>query len=260
VKAHAQDAAIPVLQPDRARHPEALHSILALRPDVLVVASYGEILPVELIEAPPFRSLNLHPSLLPSHRGPSPVESAILQGDTTTGATLMLMTAKMDAGPILDQAPLAIHEDDTGETLERRLAVLSADLLLRDLPAWVGGAISPRPQAEEEATYTRRITKDDGRIDWSLPSSQIARQVRAFYPWPVAYTYWGDRMLRVLRASVRAGEAPPGKVIRSPDGAVAVGTGAGLLLPERVQIAGGRETDIAAFVLGHRDVVGSTLE
>jgi methionyl-tRNA formyltransferase len=223
------------------------------------VASFGQILPRALLEVPRYRCLNLHPSLLPRFRGASPIESAILDGVDETGTSLMLMVQKMDAGPVLGQKRLAISPAETAGELTARLATLSGELLLETLPGWVRGDVTTRDQDEHDATYTVRITKQDGWVDWSCPAETIARRVRAFNPWPVAHTVWSGRSLRLLRAHARAGSAPPGHVVGVEDGGLVIGTGSGLLVVGEMQLAGGRPAPAAALVRGYPQLLGATL-
>lgn len=259
VKRLADDQKVPVLQPERARDPSAIDDILAWRPGVMVVASYGEILPKRLIDAPPHQTLNLHPSLLPLYRGSSPVSGAILAGDTITGTSLMLITAKMDAGPILAQEQVAIAPDETRGELEERLARCSAELLLQRLPDWLKGAVTPVPQDESLATYTRRVSKEDGLIDWTQPAAEIALRVRAYNPWPSAFTAFEGRQLRVARSHAVSGAGEAGVVVELPGEVVAVGTGDGLLALDRIQLAGGRPMHAHNLLLGYRDIIGRRL-
>lgn len=260
VRDEAQGAGIPVLQPERVRGASARRAIAELAPDLLVVASFGQILPASLLALPRYGSLNLHPSLLPRLRGPSPIASVILEGAAQTGISLMLMTERMDAGPILAQESLATVPGETEGELRLRLAEAGAHLLLRSLRPWVEGRLTPVPQDESQATYTARITKEDGLIDWQLSAQVLSRQVRAFTPWPSAYTFWAGRQLRVLEAEAVAGESVPGQVQPALErGAVAVGTGEGLLAVRRLQLAGGRVLAAAEVVRGHPDLLGATL-
>jgi methionyl-tRNA formyltransferase len=251
VKALAVQHGLVVLQPDRVRRPEAIRSVLEVSPDVVIVASFGQILPTDLLETPRYKSLNLHPSLLPRLRGASPIQTAILEGDSRTGTTLILMTAEMDAGPILAQKEVAVRESETSGELTDRLAVLSGELLLDTLPDWITGGISPRPQDDSLATYTTRIGKEDGLLDWFLPAETLARRIRAFNPWPVAHTYWQGRLLRLLRAHSRAGEAEPGVVSGVENGSLIVGSGSGLLLIDEMQLAGGKPARAGDLVRGY---------
>jgi methionyl-tRNA formyltransferase len=250
---------VPVLQPERLRRAEELERVLALQPDLIVVASYGQILPSHLLEEPKFGALNLHPSLLPRYRGPSPIAGPILEGDDITGTTLMLMTSAMDAGPILAQRSTAIWPEETAGELGLRLAGMSADLLLDLLPDWVNEKIDPAPQDEDRATYTSLVHKEDGHIRWDLPALRIARLVRAYNPWPGAYTEWRGRRLRVHKARPVEGVAEPGRVVAGADGALEVGTGEGLLAVTEVQLAGSRVMTAEELVWGHASIVGSRL-
>lgn len=257
VSARAAAAGVPVLQPLRLRAPEAIDAVSGLDPDVIVVASYGQILPRRLLDLPRFRALNLHPSLLPRYRGPTPVIGPILAGDAYTGTTLMLMAPRMDAGPILDQVKTPIEANETGGELRDRLAHLSADLLLRDLPRWLQGTIEPVAQDESEATYTSLLEREDARLDWSRPADELARRVRAFNPRPGAFTDWEGRPLRILTATPVSGEASPGTVVGVTDAGIVVGTGQGLLVVERLQLPGGRAILARDGVRGHPDLLSA---
>jgi methionyl-tRNA formyltransferase len=263
VKTLAQEHGLPVLQPASLRDPKALADLGALQPDVIVVAAFGQILPTTVLDLPPAGCINVHASLLPRWRGAAPVAAAILAGDETTGVTIMKMEAGLDTGPILNQRPLAITPDDTRESLTARLAQLGADLLRDTLPAWLAGDIEPQPQDESLVTYAPQIKKERGRINWNEPGDSIARQVRAFYPWPGAFTHWQDTPLKILRAVAAVGrspdqDAPPGTVIAGPDGPTVV-TGRGLLHLYQVQPAGKRPMPADAFARGARGFVGDRL-
>lgn len=259
VKALAERAGVPTLQPEKVRDSDAVEQILALRPDVIVVASYGQILPAALLEAPPGRALNLHPSLLPRYRGSSPVAAPILAGDAVTGTTLMLMSTRMDAGPILDQRTLTIGPEENGGELMARLAEASAELLLEDLPLWLSGEIKPREQLESQATYTPRLTKSDGEIEWGRPAREIDRHIRAFTPWPGAHTEWEGTPIRILAAAAVEGSARPGLVRATGRGELSVGTGEGLLLVRSLQPAGGKIMPADAFLHGRPGIIGKVL-
>lgn len=259
VKSLAESAGVPVLQPERLRDPGAIEDVLALKPDVIVVASYGQILPRVLLDAPPFRALNLHPSLLPRYRGSSPIAAPILAGDPETGTTLMLMSPRMDAGPILDQRPVAVGPVETSGELAERLAIVSARLLLDDLPLWLNRAIEPRPQDESRATYTERLNKTDGQIDWTETAETIQRRARAFTPWPGAYSFWDGRQVKLLDTRARDGRIEPGLVEVAADDALSVGTGHGVLEVRRLQLAGGKPVPAAEFVRGHPGISAAVL-
>jgi methionyl-tRNA formyltransferase len=259
VKRLALEHHVPVLQPERIRNEDVIADLRALVPDVIVVASYGQILPRAVLEIPEQGCLNLHPSLLPRYRGPSPIAGPILAGDEETGTTLMVMVAKMDAGPIVDQARTQIGPEETAGELRARLAATSAQLLLRDLPGWIGGALPTSPQAEGEVTYTSLVRREDALLDWSAPADFLSRQVRAYNPWPVAHSYWNGRLLRILAARPVAGSGLPGEVIvcgRTP----VVGAGEGCLELLRVQLAGGRPVSGEELLRGYPAIRGATLE
>jgi len=261
VKELALSRAVPVLQPSRLRTPEAIQQVRELAPELIVVAAYGQWIPREIFDMPPHRSLNIHPSLLPRHRGAAPAMSAILAGDQETGVTILVVAEEMDAGDILAQSRIAIAPEDTTGTLMRKLAALGAELIADIAPLWLRGEIRSAPQNHNEATWFNRITKEQGRIDWTLPAEQIWRQVRAYNPWPSAYTaYRGKRL--VIHAAEPAGDlgAPftPGQIVMLPQGP-AIATGKGALLLRQVQLEGKRSVPIAEFMAGQREFIGSQL-
>ena len=252
---------LPVLQPPHLRQPDVVAKLIALAPEAIVVAAYGQILPPEVLAIPPRGCLNVHASLLPRYRGAAPVAAAILAGEQETGVTIMLMDEGMDTGPILSQATCSISSQDTRESLSARLAQLGANLLIDTLPRWLAGEIEPRPQDHSQATYSRIIAKEDGLIDWSQSAVEIWRRCRAYHPWPGTYTYWRGKLLKVLRAEALphwSGEGEPGQVIALHEG-LAVATGEGALLLSEVQLAGKRAMNIEDFARGQRDFVSSVL-
>jgi methionyl-tRNA formyltransferase len=260
VKEVALACEIPVMQPRSLKEKEVVASLLELEPWVIVVAAYGQILPPEVLAIPPFGCLNVHASLLPKYRGASPVAGALLAGEEETGITIMLMDEGMDTGPILAQARLPIVSEDNRGSLTEKLAYLGADLLLETLPRWLKEEIVPQPQEDDKATYTKILKKEEGLIDWSMSSVEIWRQVRAYNPWPSAYTDFEGRPLKILRAGSIKGrrKGEPGLVVATKEGASVV-TGEGLLALEEVQLAGKRAMGIAEFLRGQRGFVGSRL-
>lgn len=260
VKRAAEKLGLDVRQVDNFKDADDVAALAKLEPDVIVVASFGVILPQSVLDIPPRGCINLHPSLLPRYRGPTPVPAAILAGDDVTGATIMLIERKVDSGPILAQRELPIDPSDTTESLMEKLAHVSADLLMETLPAWFSRAITPRPQRDEAATYTRMISKRDGEIDWSLSAVDLWRRVRAYYPWPSAFTSWSGRSIRIVAASPQSGRIDtPGRVLELGGGGVGVQAGEGILKLARVQIEGRKEMEIKEFVRGQRGFIGSIL-
>lgn len=271
VKRVARAHGLAIQQPDTLRSAEAQAALAALAPDLIVVAAYGLILPQAVLDLPRFGCLNVHGSLLPRHRGAAPVAAAILAGDTQTGVTIMLMDAGLDTGPMLSTAAIPIAPDDTTGTLTRKLAELGARLLVETLPRWLAGQLVPQPQPATGATFAPRITKEQGQIRWAEPVWLIERRVRAYQPWPTAYTTWHGQLLKVLRAQTGSEEAAAaalgsasesravGTVIGGPGGRAGVITGEGILWLQEVQLAGKRSLPIAAFVAGARGFIGSRL-
>jgi methionyl-tRNA formyltransferase len=261
VKALAVAHKLPVLQPVSVRDPGVIEQLGTLAPAAIVVAAFGQILPPSILSLAPYGCLNVHGSLLPRHRGAAPVPAAILAGDKETGITIMLMDAGMDTGPMLSQSSISIAPDDTTASLTEKLGVLGAQLLLDTLPRWMGGTIKPEKQDDSRATYTALLRREDGHIRWAGTAEGIGRQCRAFYPWPGAFTFWGRRRVKVLRA--RPIPTPlsceqPGTVVQF-DSELGVVTGDGVLVLEQVQLAGKRAMSIEDFARGQRSFVGAVL-
>ena len=263
VKGHAQDRGLPVFQPASLRPPQALDSLASLSPDLIVVAAYGLFLPVGMLELPPSGTLNVHPSLLPKYRGPSPVASAILEGASVTGVTIMKIDEGMDSGPVIAQRETTIDPHENNEQLTARLFQMGASLLVEVLPGWTQGQIQVRPQEDSRATITKRLSKEDGEIDWRQSADLIARQVRAYQPWPGSFTRWSGKLLRIVGAAAVDREVEekwrPGLVVALSSGSVAIACGEGLLEVGQVQLEGRSTVAAPEFVLGHSDFVGSTL-
>ncbi|RME84889.1 MAG: methionyl-tRNA formyltransferase, partial [Caldilineae bacterium] len=211
-----------------------------------------------VLELPRYGCINVHASLLPRWRGASPINAAILAGDPITGSTIMLMDEGMDTGPILAQAAEVIRPDDTAGSLSDRLARQGAELLLNVLPCYLAGKLKPRPQDHEHASKCTLLKKEHARMDWSRPAAFLERMVRAYDPWPGAFTTWSGQMLKVGKALVVEGEAPVGRVIEH-EGRPAVGTGQGLLVLEQVQLAGKRMMSVQDFLRGRPDFIGASL-
>ncbi|MGH2585667.1 MAG: methionyl-tRNA formyltransferase [Dehalococcoidia bacterium] len=273
VKTVALELGLPVLQPPSLRRPEAVAQLAAPRPEAIVVAAFGQILRRAVLEIPPRGVLNVHASLLPRWRGASPVTAAILAGDAESGVSIMLVDEGLDTGPVLATRSTPITDADTGGTLTDRLAEIGAELLVETLPGRLDGTVKPKPQVEALATYAPRIEKDAGQIGWSQPAVDIWRQVRAFNPWPGAFTTYAETVLKLLDAWPLVGYSaePPGTVLPLPWGArdvvpaerprpaFAVVTGEGFLLPLKLQRAGKRAIFAEEFLHGERALIGSRL-
>jgi len=264
VKQFAAGAGMRVIQPESFRDTGEVELLAGLTPDIIIVAAYGQILPEAVLQIPQHKCINIHPSLLPGYRGPSPVAAAILNGDAQTGVTIMLIERKVDSGPIVAQVPVSIRDDDTTGSLTGRLAKTGAELMLDTLPAWVSGTIQPLIQDESRASYTRMGEKEDGELDWKWPAVQLWRKVRAFNPWPGCYVKWMGSRIKIVTAVPLADteKGRAGQVIALPRGEVtrvAVRTGEGLLGLVTVQPEGKREMTAGDFTAGHRNFVGSVL-
>lgn len=259
----AERLRLPVLHPEKLRAPDSVRQLAELKPDLIVVAAYAQILPNAVLELAPRGSINVHASLLPRWRGASPIQAAILAGDEFTGATIMLMEPSMDTGPILAQSRTRIEDSDTTPSLEDRLSRAGAALLVSVLPCYLRSSAKPVPQDDSLATYAPIIKKEDGLIDWPLPAVQIWRASRAYRPWPAAYSFWRGRQVKLLSCraepSTSAPEAP-GTVVSLQSGkSIGVATGEGALRLEELALEGGRPMGVREFVAGHRDFVGSRL-
>ncbi len=270
VKLAAEELGLSVMQPLTLRDAAVLDSIRALEPEAMVAVAYGQILRQEVLDIPPRGVLNVHPSLLPRHRGASPIAGAILAGDQETGVSIMLMDAGMDSGPVLAQRHAAVNPLDTTGSLTASLAELGADLLAETLPRWLAGELTPRPQDSAHATVTHLIRKEDGVIDWNQSAAEIWRRVRAYTPWPGATAALAGEPLLLRRAwplSGTSGELigtvvtpPPASPPEAKDAAFAVQTGEGLLAVLEVQRAGRKQVTSAEFLRGRPGIIGRRLD
>jgi methionyl-tRNA formyltransferase len=255
VKELALRARLPVLQPERAREEQFLEELRRLRPDLIAVAAYGQILPKTILDLPRFGCLNVHTSLLPKYRGAAPIQWAILNDERETGVTIMKMNAGLDTGDILSQQSTPIHADDNSETLHDRLAKLGAELLVQTIPDCVAGKIQPRPQPTDGVSHAPKIKKEDGRIDWSLPARAIWNRVRAFTPWPGAFTRLPaqpqPQLLKIWRAEVVEQAGAPGEILVVDKSGIVVGCGRDALRVFVLQREGGRRMSAQEFLAGH---------
>ena len=263
VKEYATDHALPVHQPPSLKRDDAQRALASLSPEVTVVAAYGLLLPTRVLQLPPLGCLNVHPSLLPRYRGPSPAPAAILNGDPVTGATIIKLDERMDTGPIVAARETSIGPKENAAELTVRLFEIGASLLVDVLPGWASGDIHTRPQDESQATVTKRLSRENGEIDWSVDAEQISRQVRAYHPWPGSFTHWRDKLLKIIEASVPAAEegpkATPGTVEQLPSGGLGIATGNGALEVRTLQLEGGRALSAKDFMQSHPDLVGASL-
>lgn len=263
VKRFAEERGLRVLQPATLKPSSVRQELASLSPDIAVVAAYGRLIPSETLSLPRLGFLNVHPSMLPRYRGPSPVSAAILNGDDVTGVTIIKLDEGMDSGPIVASRETHIGPDETAEALTARLFELGAALLVDVLPRWARGEIEAQPQEHSKATVTRLLSKEDGEIDWRLDAAQIARQVRAYQPWPGSFTHWHGKLLKIIGARAvgytGSAAASPGRVVALPDGRLAAVAVEGALVLDSLQLEGRRAVSAKEFAQGHRDFVGSSL-
>ncbi len=253
-----RESEIRLFQPEKVKEETFQESLRGLYPDLFVVAAYGQILPKPLLEIPKYGAINVHASLLPKYRGAAPIAWAVLNGERKTGATIMKMDEGMDTGDILLQRELPIGAEDTAETLHDRLAPLGAELLVEFLAKMKGGEISPIRQDPSQATYAPPLKKENGRIDWKKEAQEIDRKVRAFDPWPGAFTLYNGHVLKIFKGEVRQGDAKDGgKVLWVGTDFVEIGTGKGSFLIREVQLEGKRRMSIRNFLAGHSVSVGT---
>ncbi|MGH7961724.1 MAG: methionyl-tRNA formyltransferase, partial [Candidatus Binatia bacterium] len=237
------------------------------QPDLIVVAAYGKILPTTILTLPPYGCINVHASLLPKYRGAAPIQWAIACGETETGITIMRISERMDAGDIFLQKTIPIAAQDTGGTLHDKLAVLGAQTLGESLPLLKQGQLIAQPQTEAEATYAPLIKKEDGRIDWSNDAVTIERRIRAFNPWPSAYSTLSGQLFKILAAQVVkqaegsefASQSSPGTVMGVTTESLTIATGAGFLALQEVQLQGKKRLPVREFLKGYRLASGLVL-
>lgn len=266
-KSWATNRGLPVFEPAALNDATFLDALRSVKPDIFIVASFGKILPQLLLDIPSKGTLNVHPSLLPAYRGPAPIQASILYGDKETGVTIMLTDNKMDHGPILAQRHYVFDNARvTAPKLEKGLAIAGARLLSDILPQWQNGDIQPVEQEHARATYTKLITKKDGLINWKESAQSIERKIRAYQPWPGAYTFWQETAKKKLRLIFYQAEVIASSKQHMQCGSVfadgdtfAIATRRGMLRITLVKPEGGRIMSGAEFLRGRRHIIGSTL-
>lgn len=268
VKTIAVANKIPVEQPLKITETE-IEKLKEMKPDLIIVAAYGRILPKAFLDVPGFGCINVHPSLLPKYRGASPIQNAILNGETETGISIMLMDAGMDTGPILSQKSHPIDPNDTTITLEQKLGIEAVPLLMETIPLFIKRKIDPREQDSNEATLCELIEREDGRIFWNQSAEKIYNRYRAFTPWPGIFTYWKKtpdgmplRLKLIMISHQKNNPAitrPYGEVFEVGE-KIGISTDLGIIFPESVQLEGKDTVSIQDFVRGYPNFIGSVLE
>jgi len=262
VKEEAMRRGIPVFQPEKARHPDAVARIASAAPDLIVVVAYGHILPKSILDIPRLGCINVHASLLPRYRGAAPINWAVARGETATGITIMQMDVGMDTGPMLHVREMPVGEEDTAESMFPKLSILGAEALCEALNKLREGTLDETPQDDALATYAPMLKKEHGRIDWSRPARELRNLVRGMVPWPSAFALHAGKTLKVLSSAVvgvsgAAGE--PGELVSLGRDGIAVSCGEGVLRLQVVQPEGGKAMDAWAYAQGRRVTTGERL-
>ncbi len=258
VKECAADLGLPILQPERVKEPAFVARLEELGPDLIAVAAFGQIIPPAILSLPPLGCVNVHPSLLPKYRGAAPINWAVINGEAITGVTTILMNEGMDTGDILAVQEVEIEPDETAQELGERLAELGGHLLMETIRGLKEGTIRPTPQDEEGASYAPLLRKDDGLIQWERGAKQIRNQIRGMVPWPIAFTFWGGKRVKIYRARIDDGTGAAGQII-SLDGGIEIACGEGSLFIEELHLEGGTRMGWEEFVRGHRLTPGERL-
>ena len=259
VKLLAERHGIPVLQPVKVRHPDAIEEIRALDPDLIVVIAFGQILPKALLEIPRHGCINVHASLLPRYRGAAPLNWCIINGETETGVTTMMMDVGLDTGDMLLKSATRIDPDEDTSALHDRLSCMGADLLAETLDRLAAGELVPEKQDDALTCYAPMLKKEDGLIDWSKDAQSIKNLVRGMTPWPGAYSMLEEKLLKVYRVRIGSGSGAPGEVLGAGRDGIEVACGAGSILIQELQLEGKKRLSAAEFLAGCKLQPGASL-
>lgn len=262
VKEVALEHGIPVLQPQRMRSPEAVAELAAYKPDLIVTAAYGQILPKSVLDLPANGCVNVHGSLLPKYRGGAPIQRCIINGETETGITLMYMAEGLDTGDMIARVKVAIDEEDTSGTLFEKLSLAGAELLKEQMPRLANGRVEAEKQDESLATYAPNLKREDEKIDWSASTRDIYNQIRGLVPFSGGFALWNGEVFKVWasrKADKASKDAAPGTVLQLAEQGIEVKTGDGSLWLTRVQPSGKKQMDAAEFARGKTMAAGTVL-
>ena len=261
VKEVAVELGLPVIQPERLCDPQSVQQVHAFKPDLIVTAAYGQILPEAILTKPKYGCINVHASLLPKYRGGAPIHWALINGEKETGISIMYMVQEMDAGDILAQQSIPITRHDHVGRLHDRLSQLGAEMIKELIPNLISGEVTPVPQDHQQATYAYNIRPEDEWIDWSRTADQIDCQIRGLHPWPVASTSWEQKRLKIWWAEplTEPSSQPPGTILKMESDGIYVATGKGIIKITELQLAGKKRMSTATFLGGARMKVGQRL-
>lgn len=264
IKVLAQKNKIPIFQPEKIENFKS--QISNCEPDLIIVCAFGQFIPKNILDLPKYGCLNIHPSLLPKYRGPSPIQSAILNREEKTGVSIILLDDKMDHGPVIANFKLQISNYNY-EELSKKLADLGAQLLIETIPQWINEKIKPVPQNDAEATFTKIIKKEDGKIDWQKSAREIENQLQAFYPWPGSFTLWhspkkkDNLKIKIISAKAELNNKnnfSAGKIFFNDAKKISVSCGNGYLILEKIQLEGKKEMKVEEFIKGYPEFMDST--
>jgi methionyl-tRNA formyltransferase len=259
VKLLAAAHGIPVLQPAKVRAPEFVEIMRGLHPDLIVVTAFGQILPKTILETPRFGCINIHASLLPRYRGAAPINWCIMNGETETGVTVMQMDEGLDTGDMLLKKSVPIDPDDDAQSLHDRLSVVGADALEEVLGLLVSGNLTPEKQDDSLSIYAPMLKKENGCIDWERDPQYICNLVRGLTPWPGAYTFLGEKVLKICRCRVAGGEGKPGTVLQADRTGLVISCGRGGVLVDELQLEGKKRLSVRDFLAGYNIKPGTVL-
>lgn len=259
VKELAEKLNLPLLQPENDN--EIKNKFLQIQPDLVVVSAFGSILPPAVLDIPVHGIINIHPSLLPKYRGPSPIAAAINNGDAETGISIIVLDDQMDHGPVISQKTVKISKDDTTKTLSEKLSLLSADFIVKTIPKYLNDELKLKNQKDKNATFTQLLRKMDGKIDWSLPAEVIERKIRAYYRWPGTYTFWNNKLIKILPLAEVDKEVNIYKVgeVFKKGHKLEIRCGKDSLIIKKVQPEGKKEISAQEFLRGYSKIIGSAL-
>jgi len=266
VKNTSLEAGIRIYQPENINTSESIEFLKSLNPDLFVVISYGQILSQEILDIPKLFAINAHASLLPKYRGAAPINWAIICGEKITGVTIIRMTEKMDAGPIITQEAIDIQEDDTAIILEDKLSKAAAGLLIKTVISIKNNSYKFTPQDESKISFAPKLKKEDGLINWNKPASEICNLIRGVINWPGAFTYYNGKLLKIYKAKISSqvrefASSNPGEILEASKEGIVVFTGKGNIIIEELQIEGKRRMRVKEFIAGHkilpREILGT---
>lgn len=263
VKLAALERSIPVYQPEKVKDPAFVEVLRELKPEVVVVIAFGQILSKAILAIPPLGCINIHASLLPKYRGAAPIQWSIIDGEAQTGVTTMQMDVGLDTGDMLEKTVVPIAPEETGGSLHDKLSQAGAKLIVSTLEKLQAGSLVPQPQRDEDSCYASMLTKSLGEIDWKMPAVSIERLIRGLNPWPSAYTSWNGKTIKLWSAKVLQtapdGTVLPGQVLEAPKGGLVIGTGDGALAVTELQLEGKRRMSAEEFLRGYSLPAGTRL-